>query len=660
MPRYLTKSRFKLALECPTKLYYTAKKQFPDQKINDSFLEALAEGGYQVGELAKCYFPGGTDIKALDYETAIAETNALLEGENAIIYEAAFLYEKLFIRADIVLKKGDDLQLFEVKAKSYNSAGDSLINKNGIVPKWKPYVYDVAFQKYVIESSRPELKVHANLMLADKSKTSTVDGLNQRFMITSDERGRIVIEQTGDITPAGLGEKILCAVNVDDICDGLLGDAPFQPDDPKTFRQWIHYYADHYEADKFIQGKLLGRCGKCEYQSTPEQEAEGFLSGYKECWKRAAGFSNADFGRAHILQLWDFRKKDAYFADQKYFLSELTRADLEAAKAKPHHEPGLSRVDRQWMQVVHSAEKDPEIHFDYQGLKDLFDTLVYPLHFIDFETTAVAIPFTAGRKPYEQITFQFSHHVFHEDGTIAHAGEWLDSERGNFPNFEFVRKLKASLETDNGSIFRYSNHENTVLNKIHGQLQLSDEPDAAELCDWIETITHSTGSNAANWSGGRDMIDLWDWVKKYYFAIECGGSNSIKQVLPAVLNNSGYLQAKYAAPVYGSGIPSLNFKEQVWIKREQDGKVKNPYKLLEPVFEGVDQELLDTFIMDDEADINEGGAAMTAYARMQFSAMSAAEVARVRQSLLRYCELDTLAMVMIFEDWRDKILRHAG
>ena len=76
--RYLTKSRFKLAEQCPTKLYYTRKKEYPDKSEEDSFLAALAEGGFQVGELAKCYFSGGTDIKALSYDEALNQTNELL------------------------------------------------------------------------------------------------------------------------------------------------------------------------------------------------------------------------------------------------------------------------------------------------------------------------------------------------------------------------------------------------------------------------------------------------------------------------------------------------------------------------------------------------------------------------------------------------------
>jgi len=58
----LTKSRFKLALSCPTKLYYYQRDEYENIQKEDKFLEALAEGGYQVGELAKCYFPGGFDV----------------------------------------------------------------------------------------------------------------------------------------------------------------------------------------------------------------------------------------------------------------------------------------------------------------------------------------------------------------------------------------------------------------------------------------------------------------------------------------------------------------------------------------------------------------------------------------------------------------------
>ena len=50
--RYLTKSRFKIGLECPTKLYYEGNKEYANQNIEDSFFFFFFKSGFQVGELA--------------------------------------------------------------------------------------------------------------------------------------------------------------------------------------------------------------------------------------------------------------------------------------------------------------------------------------------------------------------------------------------------------------------------------------------------------------------------------------------------------------------------------------------------------------------------------------------------------------------------------
>lgn len=81
--------------------------------------------------------------------------------------------------------------------------------------------------------------------------------------------------------------------------------------------------------------------------------------------------------------------------------------------------------------------------------------------------------------------------------------------------------------------------------------------------------------------------------------------------------------------------------------------MKDPYKLLPNMFEDISNDDLELLLDDDE--IREGGAAMTAYAKMQFEEMSEAEREAIRGSLLRYCELDTFAMVMIYEGWREMV-----
>lgn len=96
---YLTKSRFKLALSCPTKLFYTGKSQYANKNDGDDFLKMLADGGFQVGELAKLMYPGGIEITSQDNQEALAQTSELLEAENVILFEPAIAYQGLQVRA---------------------------------------------------------------------------------------------------------------------------------------------------------------------------------------------------------------------------------------------------------------------------------------------------------------------------------------------------------------------------------------------------------------------------------------------------------------------------------------------------------------------------------------------------------------------------------
>ena len=66
-------------------------------------------------------------------------------------------------------------------------------------------------------------------------------------------------------------------------------------------------------------------------------------------------------------------------------------------------------------------------------------------------------------------------------------------------------------------------------------------------------------------------------------------------------------------------------------------------------------ESMDARVSDAER-IADCGAAMTAYAHLQHIDMEAEEREALSQALLRYCELDTLAMVMVIEAWREALI----
>ena len=653
--KYLTKSRFQLALECPTKIYYDGKPEYANQKLEDSFLLALAEGGFQVSELAKRYSPGGHEVETHDYDEALAQTNELLKLDQVTIYEAAFSFGNLFIRADILIKYKNNIELVEVKAKSFDSETDDafLTKKGTILSAWYRYLADVAFQKYVINSAFPDYCISTYLMMADKNALCPTDGLNQKFKIGKDKNGNKLVSVSTNLSREDLATQLLKRVNVDACCDLIYKEQFANGSDSFGFVEYLKYLTDHFIQDQKITRLPSKECAGCEFRATADELKAGLKSGFHECWKENLNWTDDDFKDPTVLDIWNFRNKDLCCFERRIKMSDIVEKDISPKK---DNKPGVSSSERQWLQVQKTQIHDPTAWIDKENLKKEMDKWVYPLHFIDFETSMVAIPFNKGRHPYEGIAFQFSHHIVHQDGRIEHHGQYLNTTPGFFPNYEFIRSLKNELDQDEGSIFRYAAHENTFLNIIYRQLleEQNNVLDGEILRSFIRTITKSAESQGEQWVGKRSMIDMLELVKRYYYDPAMKGSNSIKKVLPAILNSSQFLQRKYLEPIYGasSGIKSSNYIDWKWIKYENT-RVIDPYKLLPKMFQDITDK--DFSLLSDDDELRDGGAALTAYARLQFEEMSQYERSEISKALLKYCELDTFAMVMLYEGWQDLI-----
>ena len=93
---------------------------------------------------------------------------------------------------------------------------------------------------------------------------------------------------------------------------------------------------------------------------------------------------------------------------------------------------------------------------------------------------------------------------------------------------------------------------------------------------------------------------------------------------------------------------SKNFNaNHVWLSIE-NGNVISPYNMLPSVHNDMSQEEIETSLSQIE-NIDDGGAALTAYGKIQYTDMTNKEREKIGIALKRYCELDTLAMVMIYE-----------
>jgi hypothetical protein len=651
----LTKSRFKTALECPNKLFYTSKKEYANNKNEDTFLQALASGGFQVEELARLHYPKGIFINTenYEYEKAIQLTQEALQQDEVVIYEAAFHFEGLFIRTDIIAKKGNSIKLLEVKAKSFNPNEENTFigTRGGIVSSWKPYLFDLAFQKYVAQKKYPQFQFEAFLFMADKTKKTTINGLNQLFRIPNNGNPRTdIIKRVNSIEE--IGNSVLSEVNVDSIVNDIINDK-YKYYDNLNFEEAIVTFKKAYQEDIFLNWPTqFSSCKNCEFKATPEQEKEGLKSGFKHCFSKQLHWSEKDFNKPNAMQIWNFRGK-TLMEENRLLMEQVTEEDINI---KP--EAGrISPSERQWLQVAKAVKNDFTIHVEKESLQQEMNNWKFPLHFIDFETSTVALPFTAGRKPYEQVAFQFSHHQYNQAGSIEHKNQFISNTPGEFPNFIFARALKEAIGKDEGTVFKFATHENTIINAIINQLEESNVQDKEELLLFLKTISKSTHNQANPWEGHRNMLDLCSIVKNYYYNPHTKGSNSIKAVLPASLNSSPYLKAKYCQPIGTIELSSYNFSaHHIWLKMK-NGQVINPYKTLPQLFENWQENELEETISNIE-NVADGGAALTAYAKLQYVDMSEKERNEITNGLLKYCELDTLAMVMIYEHFRFDILEN--
>ena len=215
--------------------------------------------------------------------------------------------------------------------------------------------------------------------------------------------------------------------------------------DTITFEAHAAGLADAYAKDVRLDPEPSAVCKECEFR---RKDVSGDLQcGYRQCWTESLSFQEADFSEPNILDVWklDKRKFPDLFKNQRIKFSQLTFEDVSPKTSSSPH------VDaRRWRQIDKWQKNDSSPYIDRENLSAEMAKWKYPLHFIDFETSTPVIPFKAGRRPYEGIAFQFSHHVVEDENTtfIRHAGQFLETSPEVFPNYEFVRELRRQLGND--------------------------------------------------------------------------------------------------------------------------------------------------------------------------------------------------------------------
>lgn len=195
--------------------------------------------------------------------------------------------------------------------------------------------------------------------------------------------------------------------------------------------------------------------------------------------------------------------------------------------------------------LVIESIRENKLVVDRENLLKDFSTWKFPLNFFDFETLMTAIPILDKQRPFEQVTFQFSNHLFDGVNKKLPHSLFLHKDKSS-PDEKIVDAILSDLEKNDGSIVAY--------NKSFEQTRIRDLASRfPEKKDRLLAIVDR-------------FVDLMDLVKDHVYHPAFNGSYSLKSVSPALLGEYG----SYSDSLIKSGAEiATYFVEMVNTKDEE-------------------------------------------------------------------------------------------
>lgn len=241
-------------------------------------------------------------------------------------------------------------------------------------------------------------------------------------------------------------------------------------------------------------------------------------------------------------------------------------------------------------QIQYRCVKTKEPMINKKEISKFIENLKYPLYFFDFETFSTAIPLYDGVKPYQRIPFQYSIHLLRSiDGQPEHY-DFLAADSGD-PRKKLLESLRKHIGDAGSIIVYYEQFEKGVLRELAEAFP--------EYKGWVDSIIPR-------------IVDLYKpFGNFYYYHHLQKGSASVKSVLPAV-TGLGYNGMEIA-----------------------DGMAASVYFLYTC---GYYNDLISPY---------PGSCSKPDPGNSSESGPSEEEIERIRNSLIKYCRLDTGGMIHI-------------
>ncbi len=228
--------------------------------------------------------------------------------------------------------------------------------------------------------------------------------------------------------------------------------------------------------------------------------------------------------------------------------------------------------DKQRIQVA--SAKSGDIVIDCEAIAQRIDSWEYPLHFLDYETFAYAIPQFEGIRPFQQMCFQYSLHTIDAPGAEPRHSYYLSHGEDDRPPHALAESLKKAMSGGIG----------TVLVWYEG-FEKTRNCEMAAMFPEYAAFFEEVNANAV------DLMKIFS--DKLFIHPDFKGRSSIKKVLPVLR-------------------PDLSYKD---------------------------------------LGISDGLTATISWFRaVTWESMNYTERQKIFDDLEKYCELDTWAMVEIFNE----------
>lgn len=377
------------------------------------------------------------------------------------------------------------------------------------------YVYDLAFQRFVIENSESFIR--------NKDDKYYLAVLNSEYIFDGkyDLNGEPIYS-----------DDIIVFIDFTQITEKYL--EIIEKDVNTVIKRLDQMNAQEVDLGRHCQRKKTNECkfyNVCFKRLTKDTSILNYISGHN-------GFKDGDV---------------------KHELYDLINEGYTDILDVPYN--WLNRSNNQ---IQYNVVKDNEPYYDKQKIKAGINELKYPIYHLDFETFPCPLPRFKGEKAYSQSLFQFSIHIEKEPGVCDKDKDhysFLASDHSDVRE-ELIKEMLKIIKPDGGSICVYNiAFEKTRIKEL-GEYYPKYKDRLNDIANRLFDLYNIVRSNTNFY---KELGYDEERAKQInFYDISLAGSYSIKKILP-IFSNLSYddLNIKHGEQAYAAyaTLPTLTKEE---------------------------------------------------------------------------------------------------